>query len=93
LSNILRPSEVIQDDYRLVVVTTQDGRTYMGNRVSETAQTLTLRVVGQGDVVVDRSAIRSVEESTASLMPEGLLDTLTDAEVLDLVAFLRGVAS
>jgi putative heme-binding domain-containing protein len=92
LENILSPSEVIQDDYRMVVVTTHDGRTYMGNRVGETDRTITLRVVGQ-DVVVDRSAIQSTEVSTASLMPEGLLKTLTDEEVLDLVAFLRGVES
>ena len=92
LENILSPSEVIQDDYRMVVVTTHDGRTYMGNLAGETDRTITLRIVGQ-DVVVDRSAIQSTEVSTASLMPEGLLKTLTDEQVLDLVAYLRGVSS
>ncbi|MEZ4701025.1 MAG: DUF6807 family protein [Rhodothermales bacterium] len=91
LDNIINPSEVIQDDYRMVIVTTHDGRTYMGNLTGETERAVTLRVVGQDAVVVDRSAIQSIETSTASLMPEGLLDTLTDAEVLDLIAFLMRV--
>lgn len=89
LGNILDPSEVIQDDYKMVVVTTQDGRTYSGNVVSENDQQLTLRVVGQDEVVLSKSTIRTRELTENSLMPEGLLETLSNDEVLDLVAYLR----
>lgn len=89
LSNILSPSEVIQDDYKMVTVNMRDGRTYIGNIAAENDRQMTLRVVGQEPVVLNRSEIQSREVSDVSLMPEGLLRTLTDAEVLDLVAYLQ----
>lgn len=89
LSNIISPSEVIQDDYKMVVVTTHDGRTYLGNVSSENERQVTLRVVGQDALVLNKADIQSLDVTAVSLMPEGLLGTLTDTEVLDLVAFLR----
>lgn len=89
LSNILYPSEEIQDDYRMVAITTHDGRTYLGNISAETEQQVTLRLVGQDALVINRSDIESLEVTTASLMPEGLLEPLTDQDVLDLIAYLR----
>ena len=35
LFNVLNPSSEIQDAYKLVVITTRDGRTYSGNVVLE----------------------------------------------------------
>lgn len=46
------------------------------------------RVVGT-EFVVDTSTIQSRETVEGSLMPEGLLGTLSDKEVIDLVAYLR----
>lgn len=89
LSNVLNPSEEIQDDYKMVVVTTRDGRTYSGNIVNENARQITLRVVGQDAVVVNKSEVQSKEVTDVSMMPPGLFDMLRDDEVLDLVAFLR----
>jgi putative membrane-bound dehydrogenase-like protein len=89
LSNILNPSGEIQDDYKMVVVTTRDGRTYSGNVAGENERQLTLRVVGQDAVVLNKSDIQSREVTPNSMMPTGLLDALTEDEVIDLVAFLR----
>ncbi|GAB3890670.1 hypothetical protein GCM10028803_01700 [Larkinella knui] len=89
LSNILNPSGEIQDDYKMVVVTTRDGRTYSGNVAGENERQLTLRVVGQDAVVLNKSDIQSREVTPVSMMPTGLLDALTEDEVIDLVAFLR----
>jgi putative heme-binding domain-containing protein len=89
LFNVLNPSGEIQDDYKLVVITTRDGRTYSGNVVSENERQLTLRVVGQEAVVINKSSIQSREVTPVSMMPPGLFNTLTDAEVLDLVAYFR----
>ena len=93
LSNILEPSGEIQDDYKLVVITTQDGRTYSGNVVSENDRSLSLHVVGQEPITINKSSINSRETTPKSMMPEGLLNTLTDAEVLDLVAYLKALDS
>jgi putative membrane-bound dehydrogenase-like protein len=89
LSNVLNPSDEIQDDYKMVVVTTRDGRTYSGNIIGENARQITLRVVGQNAVVVNKSDIQSREATEVSMMPPGLLDRLSDEEVLDLMAYLR----
>ena len=88
LSNILDPSAEIQDDYKMVMVTTRDGRTYVGNIASENERTLTLRVVGQDSVLINKSNIQSREGSELSMMPEGIFANLTDQEVLNLVAYL-----
>src|SRR5690606_9835053 len=89
LSNVLNPSDEIQDDYRMVVITSRDGRTYVGNVVAESERQVTLRVVGQDAVVISKSDIQSSETTSTSMMPQGLFSTLTDAEVLDLVAYLN----
>jgi putative membrane-bound dehydrogenase-like protein len=88
LDNILNPSAVIQDDYKLKIITTRDGRTLTGNIARENDRQLTLRMVGQ-DTVIDKSTIQSRETVPVSMMPEGLLETLTEKEVIDLVAYLR----
>ena len=88
LSQILNPSEVMQESYQLVIVTTRDGRTLSGTVVAEDNQQLTLRLVGQ-DSIVTKSEILSREKSPVSMMPEGLLKTLKDDEVRDLIAYLR----
>ena len=89
LSNVLNPSGEIQDDYKMVVITSRDGRTYAGNVVSENERQVTLRIVGQDAVVINKSDIQSREATSTSMMPLGLFDALTDKEVLDLVAYLR----
>lgn len=92
LFNVLNPSGEIQDDYKMVVITTRDGRNYAGNVIAENARQLTLRVVGQDAVVINKSTIQSREVTPVSMMPPGLFNTLTDAEVLDLVAYFRTTA-
>lgn len=89
LSNILDPSGDIQDDYKMVVITTQDGRTYTGNIIAENDRGLTLRVVGQDPISINKSDMLSKEVTTNSLMPQGLLNPLTDEEVINLVAYLK----
>ena len=91
LAQIINPSEVMQESYQLVIVTTRDGRTLSGTVAAEDNQQLTLRLVGQ-DSVVTKSEILSREKSPISMMPEGLLKTLKDDEVRDLIAYLRTTA-
>ena len=89
LNNIVDPNADLQDDYRMILVTTRDGRTYAGNVTSESDRTLTLRVVGQDKIIISKSDIQSREVQTVSMMPEGMLDFLTDKEVVDLIGFLK----
>ncbi len=89
LYNMLDPSDDIQDAYKMVVVTTNDGRTYAGNVANEDDRQLTLRIVGQEPVVLAKSSIRNRESTEVSMMPQGLLQTLSDEDVLDLVRYLQ----
>ena len=89
LSNLIYPDEFIQDDYRMVLATTRGGRTYVGTLVGESDRQVTLRPIGQKDVVLNRTEIQSLEVSEESLMPEDLLSVLSDQEIQDLFAYLR----
>ncbi|MFS8616408.1 MAG: DUF6807 family protein [Solitalea sp.] len=88
LFNVLEPSSEIQDDYKLVVITTRDGRTYSGNIIGENDRQVTLRMVGQEAVIINKSTIQTREVTPHSLMPAGLFEPLSDEEVIDLVGFL-----
>jgi len=89
LNNILYPSEEIQGDYKMVVITTQQGRTYMGNIAAESNRQLTLTTVGQEAVTINQNEIQSLETTEKSMMPEGILETLSEQEVIDLVGYLQ----
>ena len=89
LLNVLEPSAEVSDAYKMVVVTTRDGRTYAGNVIAETDRQITLRLVGRDNAVINKSEVQSREATAVSMMPPGLFDALADSEVVDLVAFLR----
>ncbi len=89
LFNVLNPSGEIQDDYKLVVITTRDGRTYSGNVVSENDRQVSMRIVGQDITAISKADIQSRETMPTSLMPIGLFDMLKENEVLDLVKYLQ----
>lgn len=88
LTNLLEPNAIIQDEYKMVVITMRDGRTYMGNVATETDRKLELKVVGQDLLTINKSEIQSREDTPNSMMPSGLLNNLTDKEVIDLVSYL-----
>ena len=88
LGEIINPSEVIQEGYHLVTLTLRDGRTLAGNIAAENERQVVLRTVGQ-ETPVAKADILSREVSPVSMMPEGLLKTLSNEEVRDLIAYLR----
>lgn len=90
LLNVLEPSAEIQDDYKMVVINTRDGRTYSGNVIGEDPRQVTLRIVGQNEpVLINKSTIQSREVAPVSMMPPGLFEHLDKTEVIDLVAYLQ----
>ena len=89
LFNVLNPSGEIQEDYKLVVITTRDGRTYSGNVIAENDRQVTMRIVGKESSKINKSEIQSREVMPTSLMPVGILETIQENEVLDLVKYLQ----
>lgn len=87
LENIADPGAVVTADYRMNVVRLKDGRTLNGFIAARTPRTLTIK--GQGEAhTVERDDIVSTEESSQSVMPEGLLEALTPEQRRDLIAYL-----
>jgi hypothetical protein len=95
LESIVEPSKSIAENYRSVQIVTQEGTTYIGRPVlggDYRSQKLRLAVDPQHPFQITEIDKRSIEQegiSAVSWMPEGLLDTLSAKEILDLVAFLE----
>ncbi len=89
LDNMLDPSAEIPEGYQLNVVTTRDGRNFGGTVGNETDSQLVLRQAVGGPVTIDKADIQSRERLKVSMMPEGLLATLKDDEVVALIRYLR----
>ncbi len=89
LFNVLTPNADVQDAYKMVVVTTRDGRTFSGTLLSETDRQFTLRIAGSDPVTLNKADIQSRDTTDTSLMPPGLFDALSEREVIDLVAYLK----
>jgi putative membrane-bound dehydrogenase-like protein len=87
LLNIVDPSALVASEYRMVIVKLKDGRVLNGIVAAKTDRTLTLRMMTE-TTTVDLSEIERLKESTQSLMPEGLLDALSDTAVRDLIGYL-----
>ena len=89
LGNIVTPSAVIQDAYRMHLVVTEDGQVFSGILAGDDARQVRLRVAGQDEpVIVPKSVIELQEIAPVSMMPEGMLKDLTDSEIADLFAYL-----
>ncbi|MBI3874803.1 MAG: c-type cytochrome, partial [Verrucomicrobia bacterium] len=87
LDNIADPSAVVNADFRMSVVNLKDGRTLNGIVAAKTVRTLTLKTMTEV-VTIERTEIQSQQESSLSLMPEGLLEALTPEQTRDLIAYL-----
>jgi putative heme-binding domain-containing protein len=91
LESIIEPSKEISDQYAAVTITTTNGKTITGRIVNydgDNMSVMTNMLDPNGLVKVDHRKVESVEKSKISMMPTGLLDTLKEDEILDLMAYL-----
>lgn len=87
LENIVDPSAVVPADYKLSTLTLKDGRVLSGFISAKNEQTLTLRTMTENQTL-PTADVTKIEGSPLSLMPDGLLDALTQEQVRDLFGFL-----
>jgi putative membrane-bound dehydrogenase-like protein len=92
LENILFPNALVPAEFRQSTLFLKDGRALTGVIRGRDAQTVTLDRVGEAAAIIGRSDIEQEQASTLSLMPEGLLDLLTETQAIDLIAFLMSSA-
>ena len=93
LRSILNPSAAIGYNFRTTIVSTADGRTASGLAVEDTPDRLVLKSSDGSRVVLNARDVEERATSDVSLMPEGLAETMTDQELVDLLAFLSGLRS
>jgi putative heme-binding domain-containing protein len=91
LESILQPSRQVDPKYLNATYLMADGRIVTGRTVGVGKDELTIEIDAMNgrSVVIRRDEIEQSMPNPVSPMPEGLLDTLTREEVLDLIALLR----
>jgi putative membrane-bound dehydrogenase-like protein len=88
LDNLVDPSATVAADFRMSIIVLQDGRLLNGVVVAKTEKTITLQMAKER-VTLNRGEIDEVRPSSASLMPDGLLQPLTETQIRDLISYLR----
>ena len=87
LMNIIDPSSVVPKQFTTSVIALKDGRVITGVVVSETEQTLVIQT-DKEQLSVARGDVEETKNTGKSLMPDGMLDTLTPEQVRDLFGFM-----
>ncbi len=87
LENVLDPNAVVAYDYKMTAFALADGRTLTGIVRRETPTAVVVRTVND-EVTVPKADIDKRTPTDLSVMPEGLFDQLSDAELRAVVAYL-----
>ena len=88
LRNLLTPNAAMEPGYRIYRVEMKNGDLLDAFYVSEDKDAVVVRQAGLPDRRIAKAEIRSTKFIRRSLMPEGLLDALPDAQAADLLAYL-----
>jgi putative heme-binding domain-containing protein len=92
---ILEPSKAISDQYQDTEIVTKDGDLYVGRLERDDSIGIALRRLPPSDELVEfaRDEIESRRLHPLSRMPSGLVDVLTEDEILDLFAYVLSGAN
>lgn len=88
LESVYFPSHVISDQYASKTIHTVDGRSFTGLLATSPLGELTVMQSSGEKAFIASDEVEEVVPSKISSMPEGLLDALTQEEIVDLFAFL-----
>lgn len=91
LVNILDPNREVNPEFANYTVTTRDGREVAGLITGESAGALTLTRADGGRETVLRRDLAGLNASRLSLMPEGLEQSVNQAAMADLLAYLNSL--
>ena len=87
LENIVDPSASVAESYRSSIIELDDGRVLTGVIVSQNERVMEIQT--KDDLVtIDRKTVEQSKVTKNSLMPEALLDELTEQQIADLFGFL-----
>ncbi len=92
LAAIVDPNREVSPLYRAKLLVTRSGQVYHGLVVYESPEGTLIQTGIDTTIRVGADEFLQLADSTQSLMPTGLLDTATNEEVADLVAYLATLA-
>ena len=87
IENIVDPNAVVGEGFRATVIVTSSGTVVSGLLDSETESAVVIRAA-EKQVAVPKVEIESRQLSDQSIMPTGLLDTVSEVETIELLKFL-----
>ena len=88
LENILDPSALVATQFRMSALRMANGQVINGVIVQQTDQVLTVQTEKER-INLEPSEVEEIKQSPLSLMPDGLMKNMTDADVRDLFAYLQ----
>ncbi|NBR84971.1 MAG: hypothetical protein EB141_00020 [Verrucomicrobia bacterium] len=88
VESVLLPNAKIKEGFHGINIETKDDLEFSGMLVRETGQEVILRNAQNQEVSVAKANIRKRANASQSLMPTGLLDTVSESDRNDLIAFL-----
>lgn len=94
LESITEPSKVVSEQYQMTMFSMKDGSVIAGRISQENDETVVVMTNPFDPTItmtVSKPDIKSKDFSKVSLMPHGLLNTLKEDEILDLLAYLESM--
>jgi putative heme-binding domain-containing protein len=91
LENLLHPSKQIAPGYAAYTAELADGTMQMGFAVKQTKGETVLKLATGQSLTLRAAELKSLRPLPSSLMPEGLLQAMTAAEIADLLAYLASL--
>ncbi len=89
MASLVDPSALVRKEYQSQTLALRDGRVLTGLVVNENDRSLTLVDSNRQKTVIPREAVEEAKASEVSLMPEGLLDKLTEPQIRDLFRYVQ----
>jgi putative heme-binding domain-containing protein len=88
LLNIVDPNAVIPNEYQTWNLETKDDRAITGIVKEQNDNAVTI-VTANETLVIPRAEVASLQRGQLSMMPEGLLQALTEEDICNLIAYLK----
>lgn len=92
LESIIEPSKVVSDQYQATQFVLESGKSITGRIINFNGDNYLVseNMLDPGRLTaINRREVEELLPSPTSMMPTGLIDSLTEDEILDLIAYLR----
>lgn len=89
MTSLVDPSALVRKEYQSQTIALRDGRVLSGLVVDENDRVLTVVDGNRQKTAIARDLIEASKPADFSLMPEGLLEKLTEPQIRDLFRYLQ----